>query len=100
SQIDFHPKLFLVVGLAKAFGSCGGVLIYPDEDSKRVVRNCGKTLIFSGPLQPPVLGASIASAKIHLSNEIYKLQDELKKRVQHFNELAKKLKLPLIAETD
>jgi 7-keto-8-aminopelargonate synthetase-like enzyme len=99
-QIDFHPKLFLVVGLAKAFGSCGGVLIYPDEDSKRVVRNCGKTLIFSGPIQPPVLGASIASAKIHLSNEIYKLQDELKKRVQHFNELAKKLKLPLIAETD
>jgi 7-keto-8-aminopelargonate synthetase-like enzyme len=100
SQIDFHPKLFLVVGLAKAFGSCGGVLIYPDEDSRRVVRNCGKTLIFSGPIQPPVLGASVASAKIHLSTEIYKLQGELKKRITHFNMVAKNLQLPLIAETD
>jgi len=100
SEMDFHPKLFLVVGLAKAFGSCGGVLIYPDEDSRRVVRNCGKTLIFSGPIQPPVLGASIASAKIHLSNEIYKLQGELKKRIIHFNMLAKNLQLPLIAESD
>ena len=100
SQIDFHPKLFLVLGLAKAFGSCGGVLVYPDEDSRRVVRNCGKTLIFSGPIQPPVLGASVASAHIHLDNEIYKLQNELKKRVQYFNSLAKSLQLPLVAETD
>jgi 7-keto-8-aminopelargonate synthetase-like enzyme len=100
SQMDFHPKMFLVVGLAKAFGSCGGVLVYPDEDSRRVVRNCGKTLIFSGPIQPPVLGASIASAKIHLSDEIYQRQGELKKRVLHFNALAKGLHLPLISETD
>lgn len=100
SQIEFHPKLFLAVGLAKAFGSCGGVLVYPDEDSRRMVRNCGKTLIFSGPIQPPVLGASIASAKIHLSSEIYKLQNELKKRVMHFNAVAQNLQLPLIAETD
>ncbi len=47
-----------------------------------------------------MLGASIASAKIHLTNEIYKLQGELKKRVTHFNTLAKNLQLPLIAETD
>ena len=100
SQIDFHPKLFLVLGLAKAFGSCGGVMVYPDEDSKRVVRNCGKTLIFSGPIQPPVLGASVASANIHLTNEIYKLQGELKKRILHFNSVAKSLMLPLINETD
>ena len=100
SQVDFHPKLFLVLGLAKAFGSCGGVLVYPDEDSRRVVRNCGKTLIFSGPIQPPVLGASIASAKIHLDNEIYKLQGELRKRVNHFNTVAQSLQLPLIAETE
>lgn len=100
SQIDFHPKLFLVVGLAKAFGTCGGVLVYPDDDSRRVVRNCGKTLIFSGPIQPPVLGASVASADIHLSTEIYRLQDELKNRVMHFNAVAKSLQLPLVAETD
>ena len=99
-QIDFHPKLFLVMGLAKAFGACGGVLIYPDDDWRRLVRNCGKTMIFSGPIQPPVLGAAIASAKIHLSDEIYKLQGELKKRIEYYNSLAKNLRLPLIAETN
>ena len=99
SQMEYHPKLFLVMGLAKAFGACGGVLIYPDDDYRRLVRNCGKTLIFSGPIQPPVLGAAIASAKIHLSNEIYKLQGDLKKRIDHFNSLTKNLQLPLISET-
>jgi len=99
SQIEYHPKLFLVVGLAKAFGACGGVLIFPNEEYKNTVFNCGKTLIFSGPIQPPVLGAAIASAKIHLSDEIYKLQGDLKKRIEYFNSLAKNLQLPLIAET-
>ena len=99
SQMEYHPKLFLVMGLAKAFGACGGVLVYPDDDSRRLVRNCGKTLIFSGPIQPPVLGAAIASAKIHLSKEIYKLQGDLKKRIDYFNSLSKNLGIPLVAET-
>ncbi|MBK5285407.1 MAG: aminotransferase class I/II-fold pyridoxal phosphate-dependent enzyme [Bacteroidia bacterium] len=99
SQIDYHPKLFLVVGLAKAFGACGGVLVFPNEEYRNTVFNCGKTLIFSGPIQPPVLGAAIASAKIHLSDEINKLQGDLKKRIDYFNSLAKNLQLPLISET-
>ncbi len=99
SQINYHPKLFLVMGLAKAFGACGGVLVYPDDNYRRLVRNCGKTLIFSGPIQPPVLGAAIASAKIHLSDEIYTLQDNLQKQVKHFNLFAKKLHLPLVSES-
>ncbi|HLG34546.1 MAG TPA: aminotransferase class I/II-fold pyridoxal phosphate-dependent enzyme [Bacteroidia bacterium] len=99
NQMEYHPKLFLVMGLAKAFGACGGVLVYPDDDSRRLVRNCGKTMIFSGPIQPPVLGAAVASAKIHLSKEIYKLQSDLKKRIEYFNSLSKNLHLPLIIES-
>ncbi|MFI5219170.1 MAG: aminotransferase class I/II-fold pyridoxal phosphate-dependent enzyme [Bacteroidia bacterium] len=99
SQIEFHPKLYLVTGLAKSFGTCGGVLIFPDEESKRLVRNLGRTLLFSGPIQPPVLGASIASAKIHLSKEIYSLQNQLQDKIKFFNASAKLYELPLLSDS-
>jgi 7-keto-8-aminopelargonate synthetase-like enzyme len=100
SQVPFHDKLYLVTGLAKSFAAAGGVLVFPNEDAKRLVRNCGKTMIFSGPIQPPVLGAIIASAKIHLSSEIKTLQSSLQKKIRFFNSTARKYELPLIAETD
>ena len=99
SQIEFHPRLFLVTGLAKSFGTCGGVLIFPDEESKRLVRNLGRTLIFSGPIQPPTLGASVASAKIHLSDEIYSLQKQLCEKIKYFNSTALLYDLPLLSDS-
>jgi len=100
SQKPFHERLFLVAGLAKSFAACGGVLVFPDERSKRKVRNCGGTFIFSGPIQPPMLGAIIASAKLHLSPEIKHAQQELQKRVDYFVETCKSFKLPLIGESN
>lgn len=98
SQIDFHPKMFLVTSTNKSFAAAGGLLVFPDKESRKRVRNCGKTLIFSGPIQPPMLGAAIASAKIHLSNEIYTLQKQLQESIRFFNATAKMYDLPLIAE--
>src|SRR5262249_39847078 len=40
---------------------------------------------FSGPLQPALLGAAIASAKIHLTDEIAQRQRALQKRIDLFN---------------
>jgi len=97
-QIDFHPKMYLSLSLSKSFAAGGGVMIFPDQRSRELVRNCGNTLIFSGPLQPASLGAGIASAKILLSDEIYTMQDELKDRLQYFTETAKALNLPLIKD--
>lgn len=99
SQIDFHPKMYLVTSANKAFGAAGGLLVFPDKASMKRVRNCGKTLIFSGPIQPPMLGAGIASAKIHLSNEIYTLQKRLQESIRFFNSTAKMYDLPLINES-
>jgi 7-keto-8-aminopelargonate synthetase-like enzyme len=100
SQKNFHPRLFLVAGLAKSFAACGGVLVFPDEKTKQRVRNCGGTFIFSGPIQPPMLGAIVASAKLHLSAEIKSYQAELQKRVDYFVETCKSFKLPLIGESN
>lgn len=100
SQGEYHPKLYLVTGLTKAFGSFGGLMIYPEEDSCRLVKNCSKAFIFSVQIPPVMMGATLASAKIHLTSEIYSLQEALKSRVEFFNATAKKLKLPLINETN
>ncbi len=100
SQKPFHERLFLVAGLAKSFAACGGVLVFPNERAKNKVRNCGGTFIFSGPIQPPMLGAIVASAKLHLSNNIKFYQNELQKRVDYFVETCKSFNLPLIGESN
>jgi 7-keto-8-aminopelargonate synthetase-like enzyme len=99
SQGEHHPKLYLTTGLTKAFGTAGGVLVYPTEESKKIVKNCSKAFIFSIQMPPMVLGATIASAKIHLSDEINIFQKELASKVDFFNRKAKELELPLIGET-
>jgi 7-keto-8-aminopelargonate synthetase-like enzyme len=52
-------------------------------------------MIFSGPLQPALLGAAIASARVHLSSEIYQRQRHLMDRIRLFNDLAAARGLPL-----
>jgi 7-keto-8-aminopelargonate synthetase-like enzyme len=98
SKLDscYPERLFLVCGLAKSFGTAGGVLIFPDREIQQLVRNCGRTLIFSGPIQPATLGASVASARIHLSDEIYALQNKLKQKIDFFIQRAHDYELPLI----
>lgn len=100
SQIPFHSKLYLVTSTNKAFAAAGGVLVFPNERTHRLVKNCGKTMIFSGPIQPPMLGAVVTSAKIHLSKEIYDLQDDLQKKIGFFNHTARLYNLPLISESN
>lgn len=100
SKMKRHERLYLTTSLNKAFAAGGGALIFPNEEAKRKVRNCGSTMIFSGPMQPGSLGAGIASAEIHLSNEIYALQEQLQNRITYFHDLAKKLNLPLISDSN
>jgi 7-keto-8-aminopelargonate synthetase-like enzyme len=90
--------LFLVTGLSKSFAAFGGVLTYPNEQMKKVVKYFGKTMTFCAPVQPPNLGAAVASAKIHLSDEIYSLQSKLQHKIKLFNSLAKLYDLPLYSD--
>ena len=89
--------MVVVTSLAKSFGVVGGVLIFPNELMEKKVRSCGGPLIFSGPIQPANLGAAIASAQLHLSGEIEKMQLALKKKINYANSLIKQLDLPLIS---
>lgn len=96
-QRSFHPKMVMATSLAKAFATGGAVMVYPNKETARKVRTCGGPLITSGPLQPAQLGAAVAAARIHLTDEIYTLQEELQERIKFTNLMLKKYKLPVIA---
>ena len=100
SQGEFHSRLYLTTGMTKAFGTAGGLLVFPEEKSYQLVKNTSKAFIFSIQMPPSILGATIESARIHLSKEIYSLQEELSDKMHYFNTTAKKLGLPLIKETN
>ncbi|AJQ96641.1 aminotransferase class I/II-fold pyridoxal phosphate-dependent enzyme [Gynuella sunshinyii] len=94
---EHHPQMVLAVSLNKAFGCAGGLLVFPNQEMRRRVRSCGGGLVFSGPIQPPLLGAAIASANIHLSGEIEVLQQKLEERIKYCLMLIEQYNLPDVA---
>ncbi len=93
----YHPKMLLVTSLGKGFGSLGGALVLPDMDMFNLIRNIGSTLMFCIQPQPATVAAAIASAKIHLSDEIYSHQERIKANMGYFKLTAKALRLPLVS---
>ncbi|PHS05149.1 MAG: hypothetical protein COA88_12720 [Kordia sp.] len=100
SQIKHHDKMVLVTSLNKSFAASGGVMIFPNEEMFRKVKNCGSTMIFSGPIQPPMLGAGIESAKLHQSQEFTSVQHELRKKIEYTNQRISELELPQYQMTE
>jgi 7-keto-8-aminopelargonate synthetase-like enzyme len=86
--------------LNKSFAASGGAFTFPDEEMRRRVFTLGGPLIFSGPVQPPMLGAIIASARLHLSPEILVHQRSLLARIRLFNRLAAERGLPLVSPSE
>jgi len=94
-RTGWHERLVVVVGLAKGFGSMGGVIATPDGDLAELVELCGPPLTFGGPIPPPTLGASIVAADILLSDELPHLQSELMKRIDLVNTMSTEMSLGL-----
>lgn len=97
SILPIHNKIMLMTTMSKGFGVTGGIAVFPNEETYRKVRIFGGPLIFSLPLTPPVIGAAIASAKIHLSEEIYEMQKELRKNIDYCNQLISKTDLTIMS---
>ncbi|MBK8815311.1 MAG: aminotransferase class I/II-fold pyridoxal phosphate-dependent enzyme [Methylococcaceae bacterium] len=99
SRKPLHQQMVMVMSLAKGFGCCGGVLVFPTPEGRDLVRCIGSSLIFSGPIPTPVLGACIASAKLHLTNEIVTRQNLLYGLIKYFRQQAYAHNLPLMNHT-
>jgi 7-keto-8-aminopelargonate synthetase-like enzyme len=100
SQMEHHDRMVMITSLNKSFAASGGVLVFPNNEMQRKVKNCGTTIIFSGPIQPPMLGAAIASAKLHQSKQFPFFQDELKSKISFTNSLLMELDLPQYEMSD
>jgi 7-keto-8-aminopelargonate synthetase-like enzyme len=86
--------------LNKSFAAAGGALTFPDAETRRQVFTVGGPLIFSGPVQPPMLGAVLASARLHLSEEVVARQTRLTEVIRLFNRLAAENGLPVVSPSE
>ena len=84
-RFGMSERVVLATSFAKGFGAGGGCLVFSDAAERDRVRLAGGPLVFSGPMQPPMMGAVSAAAAIHLSPEISGLQAALRARVLHAN---------------
>jgi len=84
--------------LNKAFSAGGGALVFATDEDRMKVRRGGGPMLFSGPLQPPLLGAALASAELHLSTEFSSLQRGLMDRIERAHALASQLGLKFASE--
>ncbi|HEY8942629.1 MAG TPA: aminotransferase class I/II-fold pyridoxal phosphate-dependent enzyme [Polyangiaceae bacterium] len=87
-QRPIHPNMVVALGLAKGFAGAGAAFVFPDAELANRVFTCGSTLIFSGPLQPGLLGAGIEAAKVCLSPELLERQERLVTLAAAFDESA------------
>ncbi|MDQ3394039.1 MAG: aminotransferase class I/II-fold pyridoxal phosphate-dependent enzyme [Bacteroidota bacterium] len=101
SQFEEIPEnMVLTATLSKSFGASGSVTVFPNEELLRKVKTFGGPLTFSAQLEPASVAAALASAKIHLSDEIYSMQAELADKIAYCNSLIKQTNLPLIIENE
>ncbi len=84
-EMGVSERIILVSTLAKGFGCVGGVAVFGDEEMHRKVDVYGGILSYTHPLSPANVGAAIASAKIHLSDEIDTYQNELRELIIYMN---------------
>lgn len=94
-----HPRMILVSTLSKGFGVHGGLIVFPDSTFYNEVKTFGGALSYSLPMSPSDVGASLASADIHLSGEIQELQDELRTNVDYANQLIDQFDIPIISNS-
>ncbi len=81
----FHPRLILATSLSKGFGTNGGVIVVPHQADEQFIRQYCIPYLFSHPCPTAIVNAAIASAKIHLSEEIVQLQNRLQAHIRFFD---------------
>jgi len=89
-------RMILFGTLSKTFGASGAVVVCENKDLHSKIKNFGGPLTFSAQLEPASVAAAIASARIHLSPEIYKLQEDLQGKIHHFTVLLEKTDIPVV----
>ena len=100
SRFPLSERVVVGTSLVKAFAAGGGAFVFGSAQERDRVRLCGGPYVFSGPLQPPMLGAALGSARVHLSGEIGGLQRTFAARAGLMNTLLREHGLPLLVRNE
>ncbi|MGH8915671.1 MAG: aminotransferase class I/II-fold pyridoxal phosphate-dependent enzyme [Acidimicrobiia bacterium] len=95
ARAPWHERLVVAAGLSKSFGATGGVVAVRDPELADLIELVGPPLTFGGPIPPASLGAGVASARIHLSDELAERQTAFKERIDLVNRLSAEMRIPL-----
>ncbi len=98
-KLEDRERVVVALSLNKAFSAGGGALVLPDRKMADRILRAGGPMVFSGALQPAQLGAAVASARLHLSDELGELQKELQAKLSLTVLLAQDFGVPLGDET-
>jgi 7-keto-8-aminopelargonate synthetase-like enzyme len=98
-ELTDKRRVVVTLSLNKAFSAGGAALVMHSEELRDRTRYAGAAMMFSGPMQPPMLGAAVASAKLHLTDEFTALQVKLRERIGVVHALAARHRIKL-ATTD
>ncbi len=96
-QVPWHERRIVAGGLSTSFGALGAVVAFGDADLAWRVQACGGPVTFSGPMQPAGLGAAVASADIHLSDEHAERRAELLRQIDLVRTRLVDLQLPVLS---
>ncbi len=100
-QYEVLPENVVVfTTMSKSFGANGSTMVTSNKAFLRRVKSFGGPLTFSAQLDPASVGAAIASANIHLSEEIEEMQQGLMERIILCNSLLSETKLPIVQVND
>lgn len=86
---EYLERTVVALSLNKAFSAAGGAISAPTREMIDRIRCVGGPMLFSGPIQPPMLGAGVASARLHASGAIHELQSQLMLTIRFINERAR-----------
>lgn len=86
-ELDEHT--IIVATLNKAFGASGGAIMLGGRSEKilRIIERFAGAMGYSQPMNTAAVGACMASAEIHRTSEIDKLQKKLQANIELFDSL-------------
>lgn len=90
SHIDHLNDLTIITAtLNKAFGTSGAVILLGDRprETFRIIERFAGAISYSQPMNIAAIGASMASAEIHRTEELDTLQHKLQKNIALFDSL-------------
>ena len=100
SHLSISNRMIVAESLGKGFGAKGGCLVFSSQKQRDLVYTAGTRHFYSVSLYPPELAAIIASARIHLSEELPILQLRLKQRNRLLIKLLTEAEVPLVVKND